>query len=701
MKRIALLMVMALVVLVPVLTQASTPLPNSAVFNLRVFNDCPLSVVTTNNSYPASISIADENPGTCFGYANLHNWRFSENGVTEAVFNNDAAFQFGADLVISGTGDGEAGLQISPWWSQDVDGRLNVRTTDGEIACFGGRLPFYSFTANHGLHYVKNTPIRLEVIYDPNGMTAADPASIQYRVFYGGTQYNSGEILFDEGNPSEDPPYGLYGILNDSRVGGHLQYFLSAAPPPHGIVATWTNVYFIPLDTPKSCQSRILVYSTRAIGTALRATDFDDDLPAILAQDGHVVSVFDRSSMDTLTPTILANYEQLWFISTETPAVLSGAEVQAILDFHAMGKGIMVISDGCVYTGPANQFSSAFGVEFTSMRCCDCNHCGGGIGCLIPTSGFVPHEIWNGVSAIQANLNEGDLAVVSTGQIIATDNGINMVAVGTGGGGRVAWDATVYRFSDATSHPNLAVTYADNPRYVCNLARWLGAGTGDTAPPTISVSLDYDVLWPPDHRMVDINATVTVTDDCCATPTFELVSVTSNEPDNGLGDGNTIGDIAGATIGRPDVMFQLRAERSGKGTGRIYTIVYAAEDCVGKVAYDTVQVSVPHDGSLDDEDKRLPETAYVTALLPSYPNPFNPMTTVSYSLAARERVSLQIFDTQGRLVRTLCDEVMPEGTHEVIWNGRDNLGSQVATGVYFVRFKAGDYQVTRKLVMVR
>jgi hypothetical protein len=222
----------------------------------------------------------------------------------------------------------------------------------------------------------------------------------------------------------------------------------------------------------------------------------------------------------------------------------------------------------------------------------------------------------------------------------------------------------------------------------------------DTTPPEISVELNTYVLWPPNHKMVDITATVTTTDACCAT-TFELVSITSNEPDNGLGDGNTIGDIKGATFGRPDVAFQLRAERSGTGTGRVYTILYAVEDCAGNAAYDTVQVCVPHDGGLGDEDPQLPEKVNVTALLPGYPNPFNPTITIPFDLAAKERVSLQIFDTQGRLVRTLCNDVVAEGTHEAIWDGRDNAGGRVATGVYFVRFTAGNYQVTRKLVMVR
>jgi hypothetical protein len=223
----------------------------------------------------------------------------------------------------------------------------------------------------------------------------------------------------------------------------------------------------------------------------------------------------------------------------------------------------------------------------------------------------------------------------------------------------------------------------------------------EVTPPHISVVLNKYVLWPANHKMVDITARVTVTDDCCTRPTFMLVSITSNEPDNAKGDGNTIGDIKEATFWTPDVAFQLRAERSGKGNGRIYTIIYKGIDCSGNAAYDTVQVRVPHDGSLEVQDEQLPGTPRATALLPSHPNPFNPTTTIPFDLATKGRVSLQIFDTQGRLVRTLCDDVMPEGAHEAVWDGRDKSGSQLMTGVYFVRFTTSDFQVTKKLVMIR
>jgi hypothetical protein len=116
----------------------------------------------------------------------------------------------------------------------------------------------------------------------------------------------------------------------------------------------------------------------------------------------------------------------------------------------------------------------------------------------------------------------------------------------------------------------------------------------DTTPPVIQVTVTPDVLWPPNHRLVDITASVTVADICDPAPTFVLTSITSNEPDNGTGDGDTAGDIRGAALGTPDLSFRLRAERSGKGDGRVYTIVYTASDASGNTATGTAQVRVPH-----------------------------------------------------------------------------------------------------------
>jgi len=117
----------------------------------------------------------------------------------------------------------------------------------------------------------------------------------------------------------------------------------------------------------------------------------------------------------------------------------------------------------------------------------------------------------------------------------------------------------------------------------------------DTQPPRVDLSVSPASLWPPNHRMVDVHATVRV-DDCQPT-TVTLVSVTSNEPDNGLGDGDTVNDIQGADTGTADTDFQLRAERAGGGSGRVYTIVYKVVDAGGLETSATAWVRVPHDQS--------------------------------------------------------------------------------------------------------
>lgn len=224
---------------------SATPIPNGAALNLRIFNDCPTSVLTTTNSYPALVSISDSDL-SCGGFANLHNWHFSDDGgATDAVFNNGDCFKYSTNLTISGAGEGEAGLQVAPWWSQNVDGRLNVRTTDGEIACFGGRLPFYSFTGNHSVTYTKGNIINLEIEYNPHGNSAGDPATITYTIVYLSTSYSSGPLPFDEGNPLEG--YGSWGMLDDARVGGYVQCFLQAGNSDAALQADYRDIVYQPL----------------------------------------------------------------------------------------------------------------------------------------------------------------------------------------------------------------------------------------------------------------------------------------------------------------------------------------------------------------------------------------------------------------------------------------------------------------------
>jgi hypothetical protein len=234
------------VLLLAVATAAvATPAPNGATIETRTFNDCPVSTITTVNNYPSSISITDVMNPLCVGFANLHSWTFSaDGGSTPAVFNNNSNFRFAADFVISGAGEGEGGLRISPWYGKFVDGRFMANATSGEIACFGGTLPFYSFTVNHGITYARGTTIHMEMNYRANDLTSVNPASIQYRLVYNGNTYDSPVLPFGEQNPNEcnTPQHnGQFGMLNDGRVGG---YFQPRANTGASLTATWSNITF-------------------------------------------------------------------------------------------------------------------------------------------------------------------------------------------------------------------------------------------------------------------------------------------------------------------------------------------------------------------------------------------------------------------------------------------------------------------------
>jgi flagellar hook assembly protein FlgD len=87
----------------------------------------------------------------------------------------------------------------------------------------------------------------------------------------------------------------------------------------------------------------------------------------------------------------------------------------------------------------------------------------------------------------------------------------------------------------------------------------------------------------------------------------------------------------------------------------------------------------------------------------NYPNPFNPTTTISYSIAERGHVTLQVYDASGHLVRTLIDEEQaPQaGGFTKVWNGQDDKGQRVASGVYFFRLSAGNRTLTKKLVVLK
>ncbi len=97
-------------------------------------------------------------------------------------------------------------------------------------------------------------------------------------------------------------------------------------------------------------------------------------------------------------------------------------------------------------------------------------------------------------------------------------------------------------------------------------------------------------------------------------------------------------------------------------------------------------------------DAALPEAF---ALEQNYPNPFNPETRISFSVAKASQVRLQVFNTLGELVRTLSDARLPAGDYGVAWDGRDDSGQLLGSGVYFYRLDADGYGKTMRMLLMK
>ena len=89
------------------------------------------------------------------------------------------------------------------------------------------------------------------------------------------------------------------------------------------------------------------------------------------------------------------------------------------------------------------------------------------------------------------------------------------------------------------------------------------------------------------------------------------------------------------------------------------------------------------------------------ALFQNYPNPFNPMTTVSFNVSKRTPVQIYIYNILGQRVRILIDEEMRAGHHRLIWDGCNDYGTIVTTGLYFVRLKAESKTAVKKMMIIK
>jgi hypothetical protein len=94
-----------------------------------------------------------------------------------------------------------------------------------------------------------------------------------------------------------------------------------------------------------------------------------------------------------------------------------------------------------------------------------------------------------------------------------------------------------------------------------------------------------------------------------------------------------------------------------------------------------------------------------TELSGNYPNPFNPTTTIKFGLKEDCDVNIKIYNIKGSVVKTLVDGEMNAAYHEVVWDGKDNAGKQVGSGLYFYKMisegNSGEYTSTKKMILLK
>lgn len=193
------------------------------------------------------------------------------------------------------------------------------------------------------------------------------------------------------------------------------------------------------------------------------------------------------------------------------------------------------------------------------------------------------------------------------------------------------------------------------------------------------VIVDQPILWPPNHSMHTINTVVNVSGPCAGVPFLQ--SITSNEGDAGLDPGDIAVDVQNATTGTLDISFDLRAERGDNGKGRIYTITYGIPTPSG-TEYVNGKVVVP--ANLGEASAFASGCGITFGA--NVPEPFTISTTIPFTLALGTDVTVNIYNSMGKNIRTLVNNVAySAGAHNVVWDRLDRSGLSVPNGTYYIQ----------------
>jgi hypothetical protein len=206
--------------------------------------------------------------------------------------------------------------------------------------------------------------------------------------------------------------------------------------------------------------------------------------------------------------------------------------------------------------------------------------------------------------------------------------------------------------------------------------KWCGAGesvaVGAEQDPTVATLLQA--------------STVSFTGSCIEL-TWELSSCDADAVFDVRRAAGTSEDFAAipAAVTRDGLRFTVRDFSYEPGAVYRYR-VYVVDDSGERVLFESDAVKTP---------------AAALTLRQNHPNPFNPTTTIEYFVPARCAVTLDVYDTAGRLIARLVNDVQEAGWHSAEWTGRDASGGMVASGVYFSSIRAGKEIITKKMVLLR
>ena len=396
-------------------------------------------------------------------------------------------------------------------------------------------------------------------------LTGADPHELSFIIYDGGGSAGGKFRLetvqsFQENNPGEELPPPPPPSDTTAPVIAGPGDITAEATGPAGAVVTYTATAVDDVDGP------VLVDAIPSSGSTFPLGDTTVGLGAFDAAGNMAYAAFNVKVQDTTPPSITAP-------ATVTVEATSAAGAVATFTTTATDivSGLVTVN-----ASPASGSTFALGGSTVSLSATDAagNTARGSIAVTVQDT--TPPVI-TPPADITAEATSSSGAVV-TFTATATDavSGLVSVSASSASGSTFALGNSTVRLSAADAAGNPA-TASFNVKV-----------QDTTAPVIASLTPSSATLWSPNHKMIPITVTAVASDSVGIT-SLKISSVTSNEPDNGGGDGDTAGDIQ--ITGNMTV--NLRAERSGNGNGRIYTITVEAKDAAGLTTTKTVTVTVP------------------------------------------------------------------------------------------------------------